>query len=501
MHIMPAGEQPAPGSRERFGGSRWELLGPLVLCLAIALLARLYGWQQARLDAMSAESRWRQEARAEIERFRGGWTYALQVETAMDRLRRSVAAVLDERSELTGATFAKLFREALPASHRPEGTQVFAFRVDPSGVHETLKGPGLESAMSRLVGSLLVAALAPDAVSQARRPSLDRQASGLFGELIGFDVLARLRRGRLTGSRWRGGDYLMIWNAAETPRGTILWLAQFPRKASIAAKPVDLALRKGTARCRGRMWPVLVPLYPESGRVRLRVASGTVPATTLRRISGAIAGCGSRNAIAPPGSVGTTIPGLWMMRDIIANTLPFELWMVGPVPPQARRETLPPWEKALYASLFGGFLVFVARRAMHPGQSDLSLRIWFTGYVVLAGVIPLGIVWVLSSWWISANAARRAGDMERMAEERLVRLDLMSIREVDRFAETCGRALEDSSLLKRLVDAPAGDAGQREIDRELAALRAAGLPAEYMQVFRPGRDSFMATAPGASDRP
>ena len=104
MHSMPGGEPSAPGSRERFGGSRWELLGPLLLCLAIALLARLYGWQQARLDAMSAESRWRQEARAEIERFRGGWTYALQVETAMDRLRRSVAAMLKERSDVSGTT-------------------------------------------------------------------------------------------------------------------------------------------------------------------------------------------------------------------------------------------------------------------------------------------------------------------------------------------------------------------------------------------------------------
>lgn len=498
---MPGGEPSAPGSRERFGGSRWELLGPLLLCLAIALLARLYGWQQARLDAMSAESRWRQEARAEIERFRGGWTYALQVETAMDRLRRSVAAMLKERSDVSGTTFSKLFQSAVPLSHRPEGTQVFAFRVDPSGVHETLSGSGLETAMSRLVGNVLVAALAPDMVPPARRTSLDRQSSGLFGELISFDVLARLRRGRLTGSRWRGGDYLMVWNAAETKNGTILWLAQFPRKASIAARPVDLALRKSTARCHGRMWPLLVPLYPESGNVRLRVASGTVPAGVFRRISGTIAGCGSRNAIASPGSVGTSIPGLWMMRDIIANTLPYELWIVGPVPPKARREAIPPWERALYAILAGGFLAFAARRATNPAESALSLRVWFTGYVVLAGIIPLGIVWVLASWWITANAERRAGEMERQAEDRLVRLDQMSIREVDRFAAICGKTLEDGAFLKRLIDAPPGAAGQTAVDRELVSLRESGFPAEYMQVFRPGRDAFMSTAPGSNDRP
>ncbi|OQA06070.1 MAG: Adenylate cyclase 1 [bacterium ADurb.Bin374] len=502
MHTLPAGGQPAPGTRSRPAGStRWELIGPLFLCLGIALLARLYGWQQDRLAAMSAENHWRQEARAEIERFRGGWTYALQVESAMDRLRRSVGAMLKARSEVSGETFARLFRSAVPVSHRPEGTLVFAFRVDPAGNHETMRGPGLESAMGRLVGNVLVAALSPDAVSSARRPSLDRQASGLFGELVSLDVLARLRRGRLTGSRWRGGDYLMVWNAAETAHGTVLWLALFPRKAATASKPVELALKKGAARCRGRMWPVLVPLIPESGQVRTRVASGTVPPAALRRLHTAIAECGSRNRIASAGSIGKTISGLWVMRDIISTTLPYELWMIGFVPAQARGEALPPWERGLYAALFGGFLLFAARRAMNPGQSDLSLRVWFAGYVALAGVVPLGIVWVLASWWITANAERRAGEMERMAEDRLVRLDLMSIREVDRFAETCGKAIENPSLLKRLVGAPAGAAGQAAVDRELAGLRAAGLPAEYMHVFRPGRDSFMSTAPGANDRP
>lgn len=483
------------------GGSRWELLGPLLLCLAVGLLARLYGWQQARLAALSAENRWRQEAQAEIERFRGNWTYALQVETAMDRLRRSVAAKMKEGAELSGPTFSSMFHAAVPATHRAGKIQVFAFRVSPSGALETLRGPGLESAMGRMVGGLFSAALAPDQVPPGRLAYLDRQSSGLFGELISFDVLAKLRRGRMTGARWRGGDYLMLWNAAESPSGTLLWLALFPRKAVAVARSVENALRKSAARCRGRMWPVLVPLYPEGGRVRFRVASGTVAPFALRRLHTAIAGCRSRNEIVQPRTVGKSIPGIWVMRDIIAGTLPYEFWVVGPVPGPARQKEVPPWEKGLYAAMFGGLLLLAVRRVMNPVSGDLSLRVWFAGYVALAGIVPLGVVWVLASWWITANVERRADEMERLAEDRLVRLDMMSIREVDKFAAICGTALENRELIRRLIEAPAEKAGQKTVDRELAALRAAGLPAEYMQVFRPGRDSFMSTAPGSNDRP
>ncbi len=500
VHSKPAGDAPAAGAGTA-GGSRWELLGPLLLCLAVAFLARLYGWQQARLAMLSAENRWRQEAQAEIERFRGNWTYALQVETAMDRLRRSVAAKLKDGAELSGPTFSRMFHAAVPPSHRPGGTLVFAFRVSPDGAIGTLRGPGLETAMGRMVGGLLSAALAPDLVPPGKRATLDRQSSGLFGELISFDVLARLRRGRMTGARWRGGDNLMLWNAAESPRGTLLWLALFPRKAAASARPVDFALRKSIARCRGRMWPVLVPLYPEGGRVRFRVASGTIAPFALRRLRTAIGACRSRNEIVQPRTVGKSIPGIWVMRDIIASTLPYEFWVVGPVPGPARQQKVPPWEKGLCAAMFGGFLLLAARRAMNPVSGDLSLRVWFAGYVALAGIVPLGVVWVLASWWIAANVERRAGEMERLAEDRLVRLDMMSIREVDKFAETCGTALENRELIRRLIEAPAEKPGQEAVDREFAALRAAGLPAEYLQVFRPGRDSFMSTAPGSNDRP
>lgn len=502
MQNRPAGEQAVPGMRERFsGGSRWELLGPLLLCLSVVLLARLYGWQQSRLAGLTEENRWRQEAQSEIERFRGGWTYGLQVEASMDRLRRSISAMLKSRTEVSGATFASLFRAAVPASHRPDGTQVFALRVDAAGNHETLRAPGLETAMGRLIGNVLVAALSPDSVPPSRRVSLDRQSAGLFGELLTFDVVARLRRGKLTGARWRGGDALMIWTAAETSHGTILWLALFPRRAVASSRPVETALRKGVARCRGRMWPVLVPLVPENGAVRLRVASGTVPPGILNRLRVAIAGCRTRNELAYAGSVTKTIPGLWGLRDIIAGNLPYELWLVGPVPESARQETVPPWEKTLRAALLGVFCLFAIRRAMNPAGSDLSLRIWFTGYILLVGIVPLGLVWLLASWWITTNAERRVGEVERSAEERLVRLDLMSTREVDAFARVCTDAATDPGLIERLIQAPPASAGQMVIDREFAALRSAGLAAEYMQVFRPGRDAFMSTAPGANDRP
>lgn len=495
---MPADERNPKDTGECLpGGGRWAILGPLLLCLTIALLARLYALQETRLAGMTEENRWRQEARAEIERFRGGWTYALQVETAMDRLRRSVAAMLKEREPVSGASFVKLFRAALPASHRPEGSIVFAFNVSTAKTHELLSAPGLETAMGRLVGNVLVAALDSDSIPTVRRASLDRQSTGLFGELITLDVLGRLRRGKLTGARWRGTDSLMIWNAVETPNGKILWLALFPRRAVVSSRPVDAALRKGAARGRGRMWPVLVPLYPENGNVRLRVASGTVPAGLLRRLGTAVSECRTRNDIAYAGTLGKSIPGLWVMRDVVAKNLTYELWLVGPEPLQ---NSIPPWEKAVRAALLGVFCLIAARRKMNPAQGDLSLRVWFTGYAALVGILPLGLVWLLASWWITTNVERRVGEVEKSAEERLVYLDLMSNREVDRFAADCAKAMEKNGLLENLMRAPSGSPGQAVIDREFTALRAAGLSAEYMQVYRPGRDAFISTAPGANEQ-
>ncbi|HEY9068711.1 MAG TPA: hypothetical protein VIV61_00560, partial [Candidatus Ozemobacteraceae bacterium] len=284
MEYTPsAGRKPPEGGELGGGTALRGLLGPLLLCLAVVCLARLVAWQNARIAEMTAENRWLEQARGEIERFRGGWTYAHQVEAGMDRLRRSVAELLKSRTRpaISGGEFSQLFRQAIPATHRPPGTQVFAFRLNAMGVPETMSGPGLETAMGRMVGGLLAAALDPDAVPAARRASLDRQSTGLFGELITLDVVARLRRGKLTGARWRGGDSLMLWNAVETKRETLFWIALFPRNAVLTSRPVETALRKGVARGRGRLWPVLAPLLPENGAVRLRTASDAVPAWPL----------------------------------------------------------------------------------------------------------------------------------------------------------------------------------------------------------------------------
>jgi len=504
MEYTPsAGRKPPEGGELGGGTALRGLLGPLLLCLAVVCLARLVAWQNARIAEMTAENRWLEQARGEIERFRGGWTYAHQVEAGMDRLRRSVAELLKSRTRpaISGGEFSQLFRQAIPATHRPPGTQVFAFRLNAMGVPETMSGPGLETAMGRMVGGLLAAALDPDAVPAARRASLDRQSTGLFGELITLDVVARLRRGKLTGARWRGGDSLMLWNAVETKRETLFWIALFPRNAVLTSRPVETALRKGVARGRGRLWPVLAPLLPENGAVRLRTASDAVPAWPLRRLRAAIAGCRSRNDLAPAGTIVRALPGLWAIRDIVASNLPFELWLVGPIPPEARREKIPPWEQALRAGLFGLMALLTARRVMNPAGSDMSLRVWFAGFVTLVGILPLGLVWLLASWWITMNVERRVGESERQAEERFMRLDLMSAREVDRFAGACSMALVDRPLLERLTRVPGGEAGQAAIEAEHRRLAAAGLPAEYMQVFRPGRDAFVSTLPGMNDRP
>ncbi|HNW34174.1 MAG TPA: adenylate/guanylate cyclase domain-containing protein [Candidatus Ozemobacteraceae bacterium] len=501
METGPATAMPSESnSRGIFDHIRFGLLGPLFLCLAVAMLVRLSVWQQAKLDGIAVENRWRHQARAEIERFRGGWTYSLQVEKSMDRLRRSVSAKLKSRVPFDGTTFVSLFLKAVPASHRPPGSLLFAFRVHSDGRHESLSAQGLETSMGRLVGNVLVRALAPDSVPPAQRASLDRQSTGLFGELLSFDVIARARRGRLTGARWRGTDALMTWNCAETSDGSIVWLALFPRSAATSAKPVATALRKSAARGKGAMWPILVPLSPENGALKLRVASGSVPTRILRGVRSAIARCRTRNELGYAGSLIKTIPGILAMRDVIANSLPYELWLVGPVP-SAARQASPPWEKALLAALAGVVGLIAVRSMMNPGQSDLSLRVWFTGYVVLVGVVPLGLVWLLASWWITMTAERRVGEIERIAEERLVRLDLMSAREGDRFARLCSSVLEDHALLHRFIHAPPASSGQTLFENELAALHASGLPAEYMHVFRPGRDSFMITLAGVNERP
>lgn len=468
---------------------RLQLLRPLVLPLLIAMLPvlALLRWaestDEARFERLAEN--WEREALSRVERFRGGDTYDNQVSRFAEELKREVTRYFrvhpQSVASLSTPLLANAFRQTFPEGHRPKGTLLFGFQYDGTSAGRVLSGEGLTATRGRIMLDFFVQCTQAESISNAERNTANRRAIGLFGDLINFDLLALHRRGRLTAVWYDGRRALMIWDVIHF-KGQMLggFIAIFPQEVVRSAHPVRHAMREINKRSasRLRMMPFLLHVKSQERRIRLSPFLAPGERQRLAPLLHRIRKGEPRQDLAEPGFVSRRLPGLLIYRDAVDMNFPYELWLVGRVP------RLPPGPIRVLAmaamfAWFGLAGLLCSRVLIFGVPIQITMRRWFFGFFLLAGVLPLSAFYLAGFFLIETSRDRQIGELIRSTQLHLEDIDIGSNRLNAAFQSIARSLTQSASWCRSAANPPVGSSSPA-IDMVFHRFERGGFPLEHV---------------------
>ncbi len=458
------------------------------------LIWNLHCRQSEALEATRRADDWRQDVLGRIENFRGNYTFAAQIDRFIHDFRELAADKCSSTPEhtrnasATSSILRGLFRSVIPKTHRPQETSLLAIEVSDSGPGTLNVVVGNPPNGIRILSAILQS-LGRKNIPPHERSALNRRVAGFFGRTLNFDFLRDRRKGKLTRCSSEGKHSFFIWDSFPLPGNSkLVFIAFFPVRATSSSLGLQTALREVESGNSRRIYTFLVPIGRRSTR---KILPGIRPApssikTFIRRWRREWK---NRDDFAPVGKPVEPEPGVLLVRDGVSGEFPYEIWVVGKTPRRAVTDD-PAKGLTIAVILSMGIFFWRGREMLFEEGNSLSLRAWFGSFFLLAGAIPLIVLYQMGIFLIEAGADRGVSEAIRKTLERLQSIDSETIKISQRFSRA-GRDLVASSpwldMLRNLDPNPSDQVMKPTFD----TFRNLGLPLEYLQVIRFGSDSFV----------
>ncbi|MBF0498548.1 MAG: adenylate/guanylate cyclase domain-containing protein [Candidatus Riflebacteria bacterium] len=475
----------------------WELVTPIILPFMLSLfpfaMLNLGENTRERLRQEDQRSRWEDAAMRRVETFRSMSSFGAQIEMMGRDLGKLLERQLRERPKsgvhLDAALLRKSFETSFPASHRAPGTLLYGCSIDPDGKTTALCGTGFALEKVKIITDLLGAFLYPN-VSSADRKALDSRCVGLFGGQYGplyrFDILADTCRKRLTPITYGGKRAFMLWSPV-TFNNRILgaFLIIFPCDAPVRARPLNFALRRIAGDRRSSMTPVLMPFFCTNAPLRAVVAPGHSPPHEARPFISAFFHSGAMNPGFSEGQLYAT-DRVWLLRDFISLDIPYELWISSK--PHLAHDSGDPLPFLWGTSLAAVWIMLFARILIFGSPLSISLRLWFAGFFLLVGALPLSVFVVNGSIQIETSIARERNEIVHSARAQFERIDTESAACLHKYTALCRSLMADKAWRKNFIDTHADR--RHAAEEAIARFRSAGLALDGVIAFMQSSASF-----------
>ncbi len=510
-HVALHGRQVLP-----FILSRGKRLVPLflpailsfILCLIIGFWEE---WKNNRDLRMDLED-WERQIEGRAEEFRANLTESSLIRESATRLNSTLRKLISSQGidALTGGSFRRLADRAFDPRIFPRPIRLFAFRIGSGDETIPISGPGLEKSGTKLMGSILTQVFrsgtpkhspagtggegtpkhspaAPAGEGSVRSdgsPKTSKLLGRLLGTLITPDVLAFHNSGRPVSVVFEGRPARFAWSIVLEGRRPVAGFAVVLPKRIPRAALLRHNLRRFVHRGEGRFKPILVPLSPASGSLRILKMPGKIDYSFF---SSLLDGRVPHSVFTGIASLGQAVnAGDYFYRAPLGKEAPYELWVTGPNPhgkSVARFGTV-----ALMAwAAFWIFpaLVFLLSREM----PRLPLSLWVPALLVLAAGIPLSAAYAIGSYFIETGLERRISGSLADAVSKLEGIEFEGARQLTIFTELSRKMISSSAFVQALlsvesaVDSPAILDGSRDFARR-------GVPLESIMVFPFGKPHF-----------
>lgn len=482
--------------REKMG--RFRLFVPFILPFILSwlpfMVLSLEQGPGEKLRVEEEQRRWEEAALRRVETFRSMNGFGPRIETMGRDLEKRLRACLKKRNpntvSLDGPLLRRTFEEVFPISHRPPGTLLYGCSLNATGKAVGFSGRGFAPEKGRIIGDLLASFL-HGRPSHAEHQMLDRKCAGLFagtyGPLYRFDILADSRRGRLTPIIWSGKRAFLLWKPIVFGTRTLgAFLTIFPDEAPGKTKPLMDALNHIARSSSLGMVPMLLPFPRPGSPHRIVTAPGHPAPKAVRPFVSAFFRSGGQRSGFDAGKLHSE-EHIWLLREFLSLDIPYELWIVSK-PPRATSTLLPlPFFCGLLLSASWGLLF--ARILILGTAPILSLRVWFLGFFLLVGALPLSIFTVNGSMHIENFVARQRHEVIRAARARLEKIDAESDSCFSRYATLCRAHMENRNWRRPFLHGTP-ETCRAAVEEAITDFHAAGLPLDGVFSFPRSGDSF-----------
>jgi class 3 adenylate cyclase len=408
-----------------------KLFGPLLFPFLLSWLPvaglLISARQRGAFEHERLSESWKERAQFLTDEIRGGATYEDQMHRMGGDLRRHFSRITDPEFRLTGNHLIRAIRRYFPASHLPRDCAIFGFSLPPGPSTrrlEVLRSEGLTMASGRAIANMLKNCMDTARLGSDERRKLTKQLQGLFGDSQDFDAFADTLRGGPFPARFLGKTCLIHWDILDTRESTIgAFLLVIPLAVRERSRPLAAILHDKRVRSPG-IHPFLVPFPGEEKEYPL-IKPPVLPASRalLRRFATAISwNRDQRNRAYPFGHCVATEDGFFLQRHLLKADIPYEAWMVGPIPEGTSRHAR---AGILTVSIFllGFWLPVFLRVWIDRQPPPLTMRIWMMVFFLFMAVASGASLYVMATHYIETVSTRRMDDLKNDLKSDLRRFD------------------------------------------------------------------------------
>ncbi len=387
---------------------RFKMLLPLLFAFVLTMLPFLL-LEYTQLQRLKVQRErelylWEQEANNYLQLFLSLWSYEFQLNRRMVVFRkRQGDLILDSKDQ--EIAFESQLKKRLPGGLMPE--IVYAARQDKkSGLLKMFSGDFFCRNRRRIFQNIFAALLAHDPTNFKSNDPGDRYSQGALGKDITIEFLARFRRGKLSGVKLDGRNYLLFWDYIEDKNQKIIYFCFFQRER-VSRDDSIRQVQKILSRRFPDVLSVMIPLEEADKKLKpiFECRFSSKQRAFIEDIVSRTISESSRSDLLPVG-ITKAIQGQYLMREFVDYLMPYEILLVRS-------------EKASFSSDFDEF-IFCLRLAFFSLWGLAFIRVfitamplgfsiasWLTMIFMMIGVLPLVVLYIAGSFHFESSAFRQ----------------------------------------------------------------------------------------------
>ncbi|MFZ5951270.1 MAG: adenylate/guanylate cyclase domain-containing protein [Candidatus Rifleibacteriota bacterium] len=464
---------------------RFKMLLPLLFAFVLTMLPFLL-LEYTQLQRLKVQRErelylWEQEANNYLQLFLSLWSYEFQLNRRMVVFRKHQGDLIlsDENHE---SAFESELKKRLPVGLMPE--IVYAARQDKkNGQLKMFSGDFFCRNRRRIFQNIFAAILAREPTNFSSTDPGDRYSEGALGKDITIEFLARFRRGKLSGVKLDGNNYLLFWDYLEDKNQKIIYFCFFPREKL----SMDDSIRQVQKILSHRFPEVLsamIPLEEADKKLKPIFENRVSPKQRafIEDIVERTSADSTRSDLLPVGTM-KAVQGQYLLREFVDYLMPYEILLVRS-------------EKASFSSDFDAFifclrlaffslwgLVFV-RVLITAMPLGFSIASWLTMIFMMIGVLPLVVLYIAGSFHLESSAFRQEQQSLKEIIRQFEDADVSGESIVSNYREFC-RKLESRPSWNRALRQWDSSVWEKEVKSLRPLFETAGLSFSAVYIYPP----------------
>ncbi|MBF0544181.1 MAG: HAMP domain-containing protein [Candidatus Riflebacteria bacterium] len=445
----------------------WVIAWPIIVILLALCVWRLQKWQEISHRRTQMMELCQNDASARLNRFKAGSIYEAQISDMFALVKRDISRGLElgKFSEGNlGEMLSKAIQKRVSPSHLSKDPKIYAFLFDSQNQPKPLSGTLLENRKTSLILSLLAKATIADTLPVQEMKSLDHRCTGVFGELGTFDFFSFKGKGKAIPVDFENGKKFLIWQPIVKKEIVIgAFLGIFNRDAYYSSKPLVYAMKKYAASKKAGIRCVLTSHEKDRspGKAVVWAPKSVIPESLGKNFIMRLhqlerENKGNREKFSIPGQVSLILPGYWVIRNALRSETPYELWLFYPIPKGTGFVWLDPNELLLLFIVLSVWFIYFFLPELSGKVTGTPLGIWFGGYFVMVGVLPLALIFSFSNFFFSINQDRSVKNILQKTLSQFEMIDSESVEIDAKFRNLCQKSIFNPALVQELDKLPIG---------------------------------------------